>query len=257
MLDRSQIRLELYNFLRKGDQKRGFQINDIRIHFEEQCGHDVCKENEIAILEETQQLTINSILMPGHDWGNFRYPLLRLTEYGRKCIEEENILPFDPDGYIEGVKSSITNIDEVVLIYLAESITTYNRNCLLSSTITLGAASEQAMLLLIEAFSEAISDAEEKASFKKKIEKQRIYEKYKTFRGKFDVIKKDLPAELTREIDVFLDGIFNFIRINRNEAGHPTGIATNKKVVYANLQVFSEYGRRIFDLIEYFQNNKV
>lgn len=257
MLERSQIRLELYNCLKKSGQQRSFQITDIYNHFAEQYGDKVANESEIAILEEIHQLVVNNILMPGHDVGNFKYPFLRLTEYGRKCIEEENILPFDPDGYIEGVKSSVSSIDDIVLTYLGESITTYNRNCLLSSTITLGAASEKAMLLLIEAFSEAISDAERRESFKKKIEKLTIYGKYKAFREKFDDTKKNLPPELTREIDAFLDGIFNFIRINRNEAGHPTGIATNKKVVYANLQVFSEYGKRIFDLIRFFENNKI
>jgi len=118
MLDRSQIRAELYNYLKGIIRQPKLQITDIRSHFEKQCGHDFWKENEIAVLEETQQLVINSILMPGHDWGNISR-LFRLTEYGRKCIEEENILPFDSYGYVEGVKASITNIDEVVLTYLA------------------------------------------------------------------------------------------------------------------------------------------
>jgi len=257
VLERSQIRLGLYDCLRKSGQQRTFQMKGVYSHFAQEYGDKIAKASEVAILEEIHQLVVNNILMPGHDVSSFGYPGLRLTEYGRKCIEEENILPFDPDGYMEGVKSSVTNIDDIVLTYLGESITTYNRNCLLSSTITLGAASEQAMLLLIEAFSEAISDTQERASFRKSIQKQGIYEKYKKFREKFDAIRNSLPPELTREIDVFLDGIFNFLRINRNEAGHPTGIAMNKKVVYANLQVFSEYAKRIFGLIQYLQNNRI
>ncbi len=63
---------------------------------------------------------------------------------------------------------------------------------------------------------------------------------------------KSLSRELQKDWEIYLDGVFNFIRLNRNSAGHPTGKALNAKVVYANLQIFADYSEYIFRLIKHF-----
>lgn len=251
-MNQNEIRSRLYNYLKQNPETEGYRI--LR-HFIDDDGSDEAIKNKQIILDIIHELVTNNILRPGSD---YKYPLLRLTEYGRKCIEEENLLPFDPEDYIKEIKKQIPNIDDIVLTYLSESISTYNRNCLLSSTITLGAASEQAMLLLIDAFVDSVQDSKKKEKLQKKMKKNLfIYLKYKIFKTEFSMIKKNLPEDLTKDAETYLEGIFDFIRLNRNEAGHPTGKKVNKKIIYSNLQIFAEYGKRIFELIEHFKANSI
>jgi len=200
----------------------------------------------------------NNLLMWGY--GNSMgetVPWLTVTNFGKRCIEEENILPYDPEGYINALIQQVPSIDAITLEYLKESIQTYNKNCLLSSNITLGTASENIINNLIETFTNAISDAGRKADFERRTNTWIIYTRYKEFINEFNTVKSTLPHELKKDVEVYLDGMFNFIRLNRNQAGHPTGKRLNKKIIYSNIQIFSEYSQRIFDLIDYFNNNSI
>lgn len=253
-MDQHEIRSHLYNYFKQNPKT---QWSIIFRHFCNKVGPDETKKNKQVILDIIHELITNNILRPALDSRFTGYPFLCLTEYGRKCIEEENLLPFDPKDYIKEIKKQIPNIDNIVLTYLGESISTYNRNCLLSSTITLGAASERAMLLLIDNFADSIKDSKEKEKLQEKMEKKFIYSKYKIFMEKFKKkkIQKKLPVELKMNLETYLEGIFDFIRLNRNEAGHPTGMKVNKKFIYSNLQIFADFGKRIFKLIEFFKSN--
>lgn len=188
---------------------------------------------------------------------NASYPWLTITEYGKEVFQNEDWLPYDPDGYIKELKSRIPEIDDITLIYIKESVSAYNRRLLISASITLGIASENLMLNLIEAYSDWISEKEKKESFRKKIDnKYQFYKKYEVFKKELTNDKKKIPKEFIKNIDTILDGIFNFIRINRNAAGHPTGEKNSAKLIYSNLQIFSEYSKSIIQLVEYFKSKR-
>lgn len=175
-----------------------------------------------------------------------------MTNYGLECLMNDQWLPYDPEGYVKALKEKVPNIDDITLAYIGESIAAYNRRQLLSATLTLGVASENLMLLLIEAYLNWIKDKKRKATFKNKIKDRFIYTQYKEFKLEFVNDIKNLPKELQGDWETYLDGMFNFIRLNRNRAGHPTGKKLNAKIVYANLQIFSEYTSYIFSLIKHF-----
>jgi len=205
------------------------------------------------IREIIQEFINNGFLYPGLPGDqNSSYPWLSITEYGKEAFQQEDWLPYDPEGYTRALKEKVPNIDDITLAYIEESITAYNRRHLLSATLTLGVASENLMLLLIEAYVNWIKDTKRKAAFKKKIQDRFIYTQYKEFKLEFVNDIKNLPKELQGDWETYLDGVFNFIRLNRNSAGHPTGKKLNAKIVYANLQIFSEYASYIFSLIKHF-----
>lgn len=205
------------------------------------------------IREIVQEFINNGFLYPGLPGDqNSGYPWLSITEYGKEAFQQEDWLPYDPEGYAKALKEKVSNIDDITLAYIGESVTAYNRRHLLSATLTLGVASENLMLLLIEAYLNWIKDAKRKAAFEKKIKDRFIYTQYKEFKVEFVNDIKNLPKELQGDWETYLDGVFNFIRLNRNSAGHPTGKKLNAKIVYANLQIFSEYASYIFSLIKHF-----
>jgi len=210
------------------------------------------------IREIISEWVSNGLLYPGTAGDpSSNLPWLTITEHGKQCIQEQNWLPYDPEGYLKELKKQIPLLDENTLTYVGESVMTYNRDLLLSSTVTLGVASENLILMLIESFIEAISDTSKKEQIEKKIQNKSLFKKYKIFLEEFKNYLDLLPKELSFDVEIYLEGIFNFIRLNRNQAGHPTGKLFSKKIVYCNLQIFSEYATRICALTEHFKKNKL
>ncbi|MFI5260461.1 MAG: hypothetical protein ACHQU0_01530 [Candidatus Paceibacteria bacterium] len=185
--------------------------------------------------------------LPGD--GNSYFPWITITEHGKAAFVSEDWLPYDPDGYIKALKAKVPELDDVTLAYVAEAVSAFNRQHLLAATITLGVASENLMVTLIEAYQNWIPDARRKSTFQKKTTDRWIASQYGEFKKMFPTDVKSLPKKLQGDWETYLDGVFNFIRINRNSAGHPTGKQLSTKVVYANLQMFAEYARYVYDLI--------
>src|SRR5580700_8104320 len=66
-----------------------------------QYGTQVLTDHEkTLIMEVVWSLIIQGILIPGLNDSNQGGPFLRLTEYGRRCIQEDRMLPHDPDGFL-------------------------------------------------------------------------------------------------------------------------------------------------------------
>lgn len=210
--------------------------------------------DKTRVREIVWDLIIQRILtIGGHN--NPEWPFLSLTEYGLEAIESELPIPNDISGYLARINNEIPKLNEVILDYLEESIQTYNINQLLSSTITLGCASEKALLILIDTYGESFEDEEKGKIFRKKIEKKFIKAKFEIFNEDLKRNIQKIPKELREDYQNTLTGIFEMIRRNRNEAGHPMGKKVNKEILFAHLQVFIPYCKYIYSLIDYFENN--
>lgn len=213
------------------------------------------KKDENRVREILWDLIIERVLTIG-DYQNDSWPHLSLTEYGEKVIESNQPVPNDTNGYLNRIKKEIPDLDSVIELYLSESIRTYNINQLLSATITLGCASEKALLLLIETYRDTFRDNTKQEKFIKKTEGKFIKIQFEEFDKDFRGIMGQLPNDLKDNYRNTLTGIFEMIRRNRNFVGHPTGKQIDKDTLFANLQVFIPYCRFIYDLKRYFINNK-
>lgn len=207
-------------------------------------------EKHVSRVREIVQELINSgCLYPGLPDQNSTFPWLTITEFGKEVFLSQDLLPYDPDGYIKALKIKVTLIDDITLAYIGESVSAYNRHQLLSATITLGVASENLMLMLIEKYADWIPVASRQAAFKRKVHEKFISTQYKEFKKEFLNDVSSFPREIQADWETYLDGVFNFIRINRNSAGHPTGKALNSSITYGNLQMFSSYAEFLFKLL--------
>lgn len=202
-------------------------------------------------------LIIERIMTIGMNSSNPSWPFLRLTDYGQVVVQSTTPTPHDPSGYINRIKNEIPNIDPIILIYLEECLNTYNINALLSSTITLGCASEKALLLLIEAYTMAFQDISRKQKFINNTSGKMIKRQFEEFSKSITTIIGHIPSDVSDGLNTVLLGIFEMIRNNRNDAGHPTGKSISKEQAYANIQVFIPYCKKIYQLINYFNNNPI
>lgn len=252
-IDRQTIYSEIINFLKKNPNT---QIANIANHLDQQLGENVAKKFRKEVFEEIHLLLLNNILMIGHNYFQWGHPWLEVTEYGKKCIREGNLIPLDPEGYIMQIQQELPDIDSVIIEYLKESISAFNRDLILSSTITLGVASEQAMLILMESFGNYISNSKQLKSVKDKLEgEDSIFRKYKVFKDTLLQLPKSMRAGFPQNFDVHIDTLFNFIRLNRNETGHPLGGGRDRNIQAANLQAFKLYLIDIYKLMDYFAKN--
>lgn len=266
-MTRDEIRLRITNYFRSqiplmADHSRriNIQMGFIRELFQEEVqklpGY---RHDEVySICREIVQEMINcGWLYPGTPGDpNSSFPWLTITEFGKEAVMAEQWLPYDPDGYISALKAQVPDLDDVTLKYISEAVQTYHRRNLLSATITLGVASENLVLNLIDAYSDWIPDQKRAAGFKKRILDRWISSQYEEFKKEFPQDRKTLPKDIIDNVDTYLDGIFNFVRVSRNTAGHPTGISSSAKTLFANLQIFSEYSSSIFRLMRYFIENR-
>lgn len=253
-VDRQTIRNEILSSLKNNPDT---QLLSIVGDIERKLGSDVKEKFKNVILEEIHLLLLNNILMIGHNYLQWGYPWLMLTDYGRKCIQEGSIISLDPEGYITTIKKELHNIDSIVIDYLSESVTAFSRNLILSSTITLGVASEQAMLILMESFAHYIQNSTQFKGIKDKLEgEDSIFRKYKVFKEALSQLPKNIRSNFAPNFDVHIDTLFNFIRLNRNETGHPLGGGRDRNIQSANLQAFKSYLVDIYKLIDFFSQNE-
>ena len=219
--------------------------------FENKLNH-----TDVGLIREViWDLIIQRILSIGNFNGD-TWQFLTVTEYGQKVLSSSEVIPHDPSKYIQRVKRDIPNIDTVIITYLDESINTYNINKLLSASIALGCASEKSLLLLIDTYIKTFNKSEIAQRFEQKIKNRMIKIQFEEFQKDFKRIVGFLPKDLTDNYENILLGVFEMFRSQRNIAGHPTGYTVDKEMLFANLQVFVVYCKRIYDLINFFQTNK-
>ena len=208
--------------------------------------------DENTIREIIWDFIIQRVITIG-DYQNSSWPHLSLTEYGKKAIESAGVIPHDSTGYLKALKGAIPHLDTIIETYLLESINTYNINQLLSSTITLGCASERAILLAIDTYADTFKDGEKGKAFRKKIEGKFIKTQFDEFKKSITPSLNSYPFKLKDDFDNTFVGVFQMIRNNRNDAGHPTGKQIDKDSLFANLRVFITYCKYIYDLNEHWE----
>lgn len=127
-------------------------------------------------------LIIEGVLRPGNGQQEFELPFIQVTNHGEKALQG-TINPYDPAGYLQILKDEIPEIDRIIEMYITEAAETLRRNCLLSSTVTLGCASEKAFLLLSEAFRETLNEKDKEDYNKKGFDQRSIKMHHEVFEG--------------------------------------------------------------------------
>lgn len=221
------------------------------------ASYQLNSHDEDRIREIIWDLIVSRLVTIGINSSNPNWPWLKLTEYGRQVVNSVLPTPHDPSGYLSRLQKEVPKIDNVIFTYLEESLRTYNIGALLSSTITLGCASEKALLILIEAFGNAIQNAKRKQKFEADTRGRLIKRQFDVFVQNLNGIKGNLPGDIIDGVDTMLLGIFEMIRNYRNDAGHPSGKSISREQVYANLQVFIAYCKKVYQLKDFFERNGV
>lgn len=157
------------------------------------------------------------------------------------------------------LRERVPKCDLVVLWYYDQALRCLKVQSTAGAAFMLGAASEKAILLLIETYASRIGDEKHRLAFEGRVKGKMISGKYDEFKRSYKAASprpKDGP--LAHDLEQLLDGSFNIYRHTRNGIGHPQVIPDlDESVVQANLGNFITYVARIYDLMEFFQANTI
>jgi len=198
---------------------------------------------------------VQRILTPTH--GN--NAILRLTDFGTEIVKEQRWSPYDPDGYLKELSAQAPTLSTHCRMYATEALQCFRGGSYLATVVMLGATSEGIVLELFRQFIAALKAGKvpEAASVEDKFEKQQsVYRKYEAFKKHFDLlVRPKLPSELSDDLNLQFDGVFNLIRYYRNDAGHPTGTKIERTSAFTSLVLFVPYCKRVEDLTNWLNAN--
>ena len=203
------------------------------------------------------EFIIQGIIVIGKDGDDQIWPWYTVTEWGEKVLEEGEVVPHDPIGYIERVRSENPNLDPVMEFYLRESLQCFLTGTYTACSVMLGVASEKLLLNLIDAVANALPKRSRQERFKKDTQNRQISRQWEELMKVLKPSVSQLPSGVVEDIDVFLNGVFHIIRRYRNQSGHPSGKKIRREVAFANLQLLPSYVSHINNLIEHLKTNNL
>lgn len=205
------------------------------------------------------EFMIQGAIAPGLNPSNPNLPCFHLTEYGKKVLVAGEFLPHDPTAYLERFRREIINFDPTVEAYLSESLNCFTRGSLIASVVMLGVASERVFLILSDSLLNAISNQTEKTKFRKTLELTAMKPKMDWVLDKIRAIQSKTPRPLPENVNIMLASIFDFIRCQRNDLGHPQEKPpkVTRDDAYVNLRIFPNYYKMVNQVINYLSQNKI
>lgn len=191
------------------------------------------------------------VITIGSDNSNQNYPFFKVSQFGKRILENENTYFFhDLTTYTNLIKSNVPHINDITLLYLQEAMQSFKSGCMLAATVMLGVASEHSFLLLLEA---AEASGKYGARFASAAKERSLLQKFRKFKAAIDQhVLADLPGEVKEDLDIDFAGILSVIRTFRNDSGHPSGKILGREQTYVLLQMFVPYCKKIYQLIDFF-----
>ena len=255
------LRNKMLDFVKRSKDGQFDVLGTLRSYFR---GQDIKLDDaDLKMVEQIiHEFYLEGILVPGttlkaentYQSGTLIFPHYHLTEYGKKVVDTAEYQPHDPDGYLARIKTDIPEIDEVIIRYMEECLSCFRKNLLLAAAVMLGCAAEKAVLLLVQAYGESISNDEDKQNYEKETKSFIIRQKWNALWNRLESKAASLPDKLGEDIGTIVERIFDIIRTTRNDAGHPTGRTVEKETVHANLLLFPIFSKRVYGLIRHFSS---
>lgn len=226
-------------FVRFGD-------NEIRSRF-------VVLANEVL-----WQLIIQGVITPGTDSSNPSLPWFRITDYGQEVLKHDRFIPHDPTNYLNDLHAAAkTTLGIVTLVYVEEALRCFTAGCHVASVLLLGVAAESVFLKLCDIVLSSLKDSKEQKAFQKlpnvRQKHRWLVDKYLSLPG--EIRRKQLPESL----DITMTSLYELIRRQRNELGHPqeTPPAVDREQAFVFFRTFPSYVRDVEAFVAYCRSHRL
>jgi hypothetical protein len=193
-------------------------------------------------------------------WPNTPQPphpnWFRLTERGKQWVSSAGPALEDSDGFLAALNGLIPTLDTVVKQYIAEAVVTYSRQAWFAAAVMVGAASEKLVYMLADSLL-VITGGSNHRSLEKTIKERNLPNLFehlsKVLTGHIE--SGDLPYDIHEGSEPHLMSLFEAIRVQRNDAVHPTVGEVTPATVRLTLSAFPAACRKVYDLIDWCQRH--
>lgn len=175
---------------------------------------------------------------------------LCLTERGSRYIAEEEENPYNDSVWYACLIKNAQGLSEVAKQYAQEAIKSFANNLYISCHVMVGVASEFVIVRMAHAMAHS-GLIEGRDLILKAVENPRlsIRELFNKMRPELEKAKGKIPGNLADNMSIWLDSMFDVIRVNRNEAGHPKGSNVGREESVMVLRCFVKYMSKACRLI--------
>ncbi len=225
----------------------------------EYVGHRDPRILAFSTIEVFWQLLIEGVVAPGMNASNLNLPWFHVTAHGRKILDSSEPAPHDPTGYLNRLHETIKSPDATVIAYLAESLQVYRRGNHVASTILLGIAAERVFLLLCDSLVASLRNSREKVEFQKLLDKFPMKPKLTWVHTKIQNLQTPRKEGFPENALIALTTIYDLLRTQRNDLGHPRDIppVVKREDAFVNLQVFPRFYQVAEELRAFLSANQV
>jgi hypothetical protein len=221
-----------------------------------QRASNVDKITERRILDVIGMLINEGIITWGADLGNFDASRISITEYGEKILrQEQGSNPHDPDNYLQRFKKRVPTAGDLTKTYLEESVYCYIYGRYFASSVMLGVSSEAAFEELYDALTDYVggSDKTRLENLRDEIDTRK---KFDTAMGILIKEKNRFPSDIKSVIEQPLQYLFNIIRMQRNDSGHPTGKTPDREEIHALVELFPRHCENVYNITTWLKDSK-
>lgn len=182
----------------------------------------------------------------GSNDSNPQWPHFRISHLGGALLEQGQPYRFTNTAtYLDMVREHVPDLDEITAMYLNEAVQSFYAGCILASCVMLGVATENRFLRLLEA---AFASPMHGEAFRVVRNERTILRKIVKFTNLSRNHLRDLPNDISEDLETNFSSIQAVIRTFRNEAGHPTGNSPSREQTYVLLQLFAPYAKKLAQL---------
>jgi hypothetical protein len=198
-----------------------------------------------SVLKVFYELVNEGVLSPGINCSNMmcHFPWFQVTDYGRELLAARDYVPHDKVGYLQLLHDHVPAPDSTVLVYLAKSLETFLRGNFIASTVMLGVAAERVFNLVCDSLEPALASAKEREKLAALQRKRSIKGRADWVHDKLRAVQDGKPHGFPENAAIMATGIYDMIRTQRNDLGHPreTPPRLTRRQVNANLVLFPTF----------------
>lgn len=224
---------------------------------EENLSPSNTKEFLKMVDEVLWDLIIERFVTFGSEEGNAeaRYPFIRMTDIGKKALEDSGYHLYDPERYVKFVQQHVSDIDDITKQYALESVRCFRHGLLFAAAVMIGAAAEKEMLRLLNTIVIWEKDPERKQKGSQILENVRLPALFK-YIGE-SLKRANMPYSIHEGSITHLMSFQEMIRVQRNEAVHPSSVSVSRSSVYLSLQTFPYALAVLARIRRWFDSNNV
>ncbi len=257
--DQDVIRIQLLEVLSQSNGSYGIHLHQIHQMMYDKYKGNASPDLREILHDELFQMIAEGLVRPetrsNYTEGTVRWQFFELTTYGKKLLKNRGEHPYFVKEYLSRLTQILpldSVLDTVIEFYVRESVELNRIGRFTPSVVMLGVASERAIDMLCEAVLESLnSDSRER--FRKVVDGRSMKVKVDELCKKIEA--NTLPSDLKDGLDHIIWGFVTILRKHRNDFGHPSAVVATKDDALSYLQCFPQYLKRVYMLIEYYQNN--